>query len=526
MTQASLRAQFSRRAFLKTTTATGLVAATSGLFLPAISRAADRPLFTHGIQSGDVDAGRAMLWARADREARVLIDISTRGDFDDAVRLPHVDVTEATDYAAKIDVPNLPAGQDVFYRVTLADLASPTLTGQVMTGHLRTAPAARRTVTFGWSGDTAGQGWGIDTARGGMRTYKTMQAHNFDFFIHSGDTVYCDGPIKPEVTLKDGTIWRNHVTAEKSKVADTLNEFRGAWKYNMLDENVRAFNAQVPVYYQWDDHEVLNNWFPGEMLPDGDPRYTDYVTRSSSLLAARANRAFLEMTPIRTVQAEPGRIYRKISYGPTLDIFMLDMRTYRNANSPNDESRQVNFLGPEQVRWFKQALLQSDATWKVVAADMPIGIMVRDGQTDFENMANGDGPARGREIEFANLLTFIKHAGIKNVVFLTADVHYTAAHYYDPNKAQYQDFAPFWEFVSGPLHAGTFGPGDMDNTFGPQVMYVKAPTKEQGQNLPPSDGLQFFGKVTIDGATEQMTVSLRDVADADLYTKTLDPERA
>jgi alkaline phosphatase D len=38
-------------------------------------------------------------------------------------------------------------------------------------------------------------------------------------------------------------------------------------------------------------------------------------------------------------------------------------------------------------------------------------------------------------------------------------------------------------------------------------------------------GLQFFGHVRIDGATGQMTVTLKDVADADLYRVTLDPER-
>jgi hypothetical protein len=44
------------------------------------------------------------------------------------------------------------------------------------------------------------------------------------------------------------------------------------------------------------------------------------------------------------------------------------------------------------------------------------------------------------------------------------------------------------------------------------LAYIKAPTKEQGQNLPPSFGLQFFGHVAIDGATEVMTVTLKDVA--------------
>ena len=49
------------------------------------------------------------------------------------------------------------------------------------------------------------------------------------------------------------------------------------------------------------------------------------------------------------------------------------------------------------------------------------------------------------------------------------------------------------------LNAGTFGPNDLDATFGPQLVYIKAPTKEQGQNLHPSMGLQFFGHVAVNG---------------------------
>ena len=105
-------------------------------------------------------------------------------------------------------------------------------------------------------------------------------------------------------------------------------------------------------------------------------------------------------------------------------------------------------------------------------------------------------------------------------------MHYTAAHYYDPNKAQFQDFEPFWEFVSGPLHAGSFGPNKLDNTFGPQLVYVKAPSAEQGQNTSPAAGLQFFGHAKIDGKTEALTMTLKDVKDASLWSVTLEPKRA
>ena len=103
-------------------------------------------------------------------------------------------------------------------------------------------------------------------------------------------------------------------------------------------------------------------------------------------------------------------------------------------------------------------------------------------------------------------------------------MHDTAAHHYHPDRAQFQDFEPFWEFVSGPLNAGTFGPNELDNTFGPELRFIKAPPPGQA-NLPPSAGLQFFGEVQIDAHTAALTVHLRDLTGASLWSTTLTPER-
>ena len=72
------------------------------------------------------------------------------------------------------------------------DFAPPAIVGEPQVGRFHTAPAHRKNVSFIWSGDTAGCGWGIDLARGGMRTYATMLKNRPDFFIHSGDTIYAD----------------------------------------------------------------------------------------------------------------------------------------------------------------------------------------------------------------------------------------------------------------------------------------------------------------------------------------------
>jgi alkaline phosphatase D len=364
-----------------------------------------------------------------------------------------------------------------------------------------------------------------------MRAYATMLKNRPDFFIHNGDNIYADGPIAAEQKMPNGQVWRNIVTEDKSKPAETLAEFRSNYKYNLLDKNVLAFNAEIPIFTQWDDHEVTNNWWPGEPLTRAEHQRKKYVDKNALLLSARAARAFHEYLPLRTTQIEPGRVYRKISYGPLLDVFMLDMRSYRGPNGEGKEDSYgpaAYFLGPAQIAWLKQELANSRATWKVIAADMPISLLVVydvDRKWGVEAAAQGDnGPPRGRELEIADLLSFIKRSGVRNTVWLTADVHYTAAHYYDPNKAAFQDFEPFWEFVSGPIHAGTFGPSALDRTFGPELVYIKAPSKEQGQNLPPSEGLQFFGHVAIDGASQQMTVTLKDIDDRSLWAKTLDPK--
>ena len=513
----------SRRRFLSTAAATG-AGALGAIAMPYLSRAADRPQITHGVQSGDVGADGGVVWARADRPSQMMVEVATtgivctmRGPCRRSRHCPRA--TSPRRCCWKI----CPPGRTFSIASGSATCRIPTFPASRWSAASAPRPADRRDVSFVWGGDVAGQGWGINPDDGGMFTFATMRKHRPDFLLHSGDTIYADGVIAAEVKLADGKIWKNVTIPEKAKVAETLDEFRAAHKYNFLDDNVRAFNAEVPIFVQWDDHEVTNNWSASKEIPAA------YKVRDISLLAARAARAFHEMYPMRESIVEPGRVYRTLSYGPHLDVFMLDERSYRGPNGPNLQTAygpDSYFIGPDQLAWLKRALLNSRATWKVIASDMPLSLIVYDDATNkkgSEAFAQGDGPPRGRELEIADLLRFIKTSGVANTVWLTADVHYAAAHYYNPDKAQFQDFEPFWEFVSGPLHAGTFGPNELDNTFGPEVKFIKAPGLDK-QNLPPSAGMQFFGHVKIDGASGQMTVTLRDRADVALWSTTLDPK--
>ncbi|APP83116.1 alkaline phosphatase D family protein [Xanthomonas hortorum] len=500
-----------RRRVLQGLSAGLLLPATAGWSTRTLAAPSGRPMITDGVQSGDVLDGRAMLWSRADRPARLRVEWDTRPSLRQARRVDGPVALPAHDFTARVDLGALPRDQDIFYRVRFEDADSGVLSAPVH-GHLRSAPYSRGDVRFVWSGDTVGQGFGINPDIGGMRIYSAMRERNPDFFLHSGDTIYADGPIPAELIVEEGKRWRNLTTTAKSKVAETLDEFRGNYRYNLLDENVRRFNAEVAQIWQWDDHETTNNWSPGKQL---DERYQ---VRDIDVLAGRARRAFLEYAPMRGVRADgDGRIYRKIGYGPLLDVFVLDMRSYRGANSDNLQPQpgaDAAFLGTQQLAWLQRELAGSRAQWKVIAADMPIGLQVPDGQdaagrARWEAIANGDpGVPRGREQEIAALLRFISAARIRNTVWLTADVHYCAAHYYHPDKAAFQQFEPFWEFVAGPLNAGSFGPNALDATFGPTVIFQKAPP---APNLSPLAGFQFFGEVEIDAHTGVLTVTLRDL---------------
>lgn len=428
-----------------------------------------------------------------------------------------------SDYTGRVELAGLPADREIHVRVAFADERCGGSRGEPALGRFRTAPSGPRDVRFLWSGDTAGQGWGINPSFGGMRIYETMRRTNPDFFIHSGDTIYADGPILPVQIAEGGREWRNVVTPEVAKVAETLDEFRGRYRYNLLDANVRRFNAEVPQIWQWDDHEVVNNWSSAKDLSI-DERYTEKDVR---VLIERGRRAFLEYAPLRRAGLQ-GRIYRHVPYGPLLDVFVIDMRSYRGPNTYNRQEVQgpeTAFLGAAQLRWLKRALAASRATWKIIAADMPLGLLIGDGEDEqgrprFEGLANGDGPPLGRELELAELLSFLKTRRVDNVVWLTADVHYCAAHHYDPRRARFTDFEPFWEFVAGPLNAGTFGPNLLDDTFGPEVVFQRVPP---GQNYSPFAGLQFFGQVDIDGSARTLTVQLKDIEGATLFSQTLEP---
>jgi len=479
------------------------------------------------LQSGDITANSAVIWARAESEAQMLVDFSTSPTFERALTRPGPRVGPESDYTGQVDLRGLQPNTTYYYQVRFLEGRGPrrlTGTPQGLVGRFRTAPppGQPRSTRFVWAADLAGQGWGRnpelaitafdgEVIRGGYVIFEVMRKLQPDFAIFSGDMIYADNPIPPTKPIPasvGGGTWINQPA--KDFVAIELDQFRENWKYNLGDDKFQRFLAETPVYVQWDDHEVTNNWYPTEIL-----NTAPYNGIPTAVLAERAKRAFFEYNPIRGED-----IFRSYDYGRHLELFLLDERSFRG---PNDQNTQpaLDMLGNPQLQELKRRLRASRATWKVIASDDPISI-VTGGPGDYDAWSQNDPQVLGREAELRDLFKFIKDERIENVVWITADVHFPAAIFYDPSRAVFQNFAPFWEFVIGPVHAGAFGPAGnlpLDPSFGPRYEFNIFPAEP---NLPPPNN-QFFGSAEVDEQSARLTVRIHDITGRVVYEKALNP---
>lgn len=422
------------------------------------------------IQSGEVSDSSINIMARCNSERDSWIRLMI-----DGLLYEESQAFEARDYTHTFVVKNLQSSSSYNYKVQCQGLAPDSETFTSMDGSFVTAPSSddEETIRFVWAADLAGQGYGrnpefkipsVLTGRvlsGGYVVFETMKELNPHFALFQGDMIYADGPIPPVKVTPVGN-WTNNPSKDFDAV--TLDEFRYNWKYNFGDEKMQKFLSDTPVFVQWDDHEVTNNWYPGEIM--GPSKYEPGTAVDSLYL--NSLQAFYEFNPIM----EGERIYRKQQFGKHLEIFFPDYRSYRDPNPGNEGTEPIAMMGREQLDWLKASLKESTATWKIISSHDPLGI-VTGGPGDRDSFGNEDPRILGREFEIKELLEFIHTEDIEGVLSVTSDVHFTAFVSMDPERAEggFKTFKPLEEFVIGPIHAGSFGPNYMDTSFGARYDY-------------------------------------------------------
>ena len=487
------------------------------------------------IQSGEVSESSVIIMARCNNEMDSKVTLFLNGNV-----AKEGQAFAARDYTISFKVEELSSNTEYTYQVQCSTLQDLTEEAEFMSveGSFKTAPSPDDEVAFNfvWVADLAGQGWGRnpdfeltnaqgETVRGGYIVFDTMEALEPEFALFQGDMIYADNAIPPVKTVEvalgvpEAYNWTNNPS--KDFVAVTLPEFRDNWKYNFGDEKMQSFLAKVPVFVQWDDHEVTNNWWPGEVMR-GSGIYEDGLAVDSLYL--NSLQAFYEFNPIEEGQL----LYRKQRFGKHVEIFFVDYRSYREPNPENDNPEGSTMMGEAQLAWFMQGLKDSKATWKIISSHDPLGI-VTGGDGDRDAFGQEKPEILGREVELQEILKFIKENNIRNVISLTSDVHFTAHVNLHPDRAEgnWTDFLPLDEFVIGPIHAGSFGPNFMDTSFGAEYVYEYGPLTagfERWANLPPAQSdLQSFGHAAVaeDGTLE---IKLMNIDGSVMYSQTLTPE--
>jgi len=169
----------------------------------------------------------------------------------------------------------------------------------------------------------------------------------------------------------------------------------------------------------WDDHEVQNNYAGSE--PDGG---LEASLRYSQRRRHAAYRAFFEHMPF--VPGAGNRIYRRLRFGRTVDLLMMDQRQYRDDQPCGDAVVPAcaeylaprDFLGRRQMEWVKRRIAASPAAWKVMGNEltmMPTKVL-GDAYFEFDSWQGYPG-------EREELLDFLRARAIKDVVFVTGDIH-------------------------------------------------------------------------------------------------------
>ena len=253
------------------------------------------------------------------------------------------------------------------------------------------------------------------------------------------------------------------------------------WVYNRADPHLQNFLKNTSMYSQWDDLDVINDFgAPWLYWNSQSKNRTGYHN-----LVNEGRKAFFNFSPIHIDQENPNRIYRSFHWGKDLDLLILDARSNRSRNDMKDTpENHKSMLGNQQLKWLENNLLYSNATWKLVSSDVPISVPTGANASKFGR----DGWANGIDLDFSSktgferelwqLMKFIDDNNIKNVVFVTTDVHFPAILKYNLDVNHDGDPISAYEIVSGPLSAFRFGlPGAplpmLDPTFQPSILYVE-----------------------------------------------------
>ena len=415
--------------------------------LVASPAAAKEKGFDFGVTATEVDSGSAILWSKADKSGKGLLQIANRrkklrgcnlgrtSDF----RIP-VKAKKSDDNTIQEKVKGLKAGTQYRYQFCMPGGKRSEI------GQFRTAPKEnkRKVIRFALAGDQDARPLPGASAPywNNFEVWKRIRRQNNDFNVLMGDTIYSDTEV-PGYGLDD--------------IAVSVKQKWAAYKTNLGMKPWTKARGSAAYYAHWDDHEFINDFSQEEnSFPySNDGQALGSTNISGKKLYKNGVRAFRDYNPV-TYKKKTG-IYRSERWGKNLEIFFLDERSFRSASADfggtcdnpagsgnpdlaptapqstrtvfsaiapplaqppppgcnekiNDPNRTM--LGSTQLKKFESAIKKSKATFKVIFNEVPIQQYYALPYDRWE----------GYEAERKQVLSYLQQ-NVKNAVFMTTDVH-------------------------------------------------------------------------------------------------------
>ncbi|MBE4513305.1 alkaline phosphatase D family protein [Vibrio parahaemolyticus] len=356
----------SRRDFMKvvssTAVATGLIGCGSD------DNESVAVSFEHGVASGDPTQTQVIIWTRV-TSAASYVDVSWQVasdmEFSNVVQSGVFTTDTGRDFTVKVDVQNLNANSQYYYRFIVGEMMSEV--GQTQTlpedGVEKASMAVVSCANY---------------PAGYFHVYREIlnqhEQSPFDVVLHLGDYIYEYGA--GGYASEDAAA----LGREPSKGAEciTLDDYRKRYAQYRQDADLQALHAKLPMIAVWDDHELANDtWKNGaENHQDDEGSFIDR--------RAAAAAAWTEWLPVRENTFSNMLIYRQFSFGNLVNLMMLDTRLvgrdkpldYFSLNAPTMEaigglvaqsrSADRELLGTEQLAWLMNEFNTHDAKWNVL----------------------------------------------------------------------------------------------------------------------------------------------------------------
>ncbi len=463
-------------------------------FSPQLSYEQDTPLaMKSGIASGDVKNDSAIIWSRSNSDSIMNVEYRNSSSFNNSSSNPilKTEVNPLTNYTGHIKLINLEPNTNYYYTVWFSDINNSNIKSENMSGKFKTAPNTDsdvKQINFIIGGDLAGSSDNKTLCRQvdiGYPVFSIMKAVNPDFFIFNGDQIYADFSCPENITNPSYPYWKN-IPGNFSSVnevnwndtASLYNEFLAHWEYNRGDFHLQNLLKSTSMYSQADDHEVTDNY--GGQWEYLNPHYDSDLHKKSGYpnLVKTGIDVFFKYSPIDRNQTDPDKIYRMFGWGKDLDLFLLDAHSYRSLNNMSDiPENNKTLYGKEQLDWLKNGLANSNATWKIISNPVPITLPDCYGEMGECNSwaTNSSLNQLSFTKERNQFLKFLDLNNIKNVIFITTDVHFAGTVKVEKDFNNDTDRLVFYEMASGPLSTNTRNtPNPVDPTLNAKSLYSES----------------------------------------------------